>query len=210
MAIHFLLCMWLISLKKGKGELVLELLSKIMRVHVGRKTMGIMTYGCKETSIARLIASCMNNKWNTGASREDLMGIMTWGFKDFISDTIFLHIWSTLGGMKIDQSLAIAYLIITSLIHVNQRMIQHRGPCRNARCSNPACVSIWTKSECNVNFTILKPCFLHIRQSWPTGKLTVKLRPIKSKVNLPLKISELSQFQNSVFNGCHSLLQRLK
>ncbi len=43
---------------------------------------------------------------------------------------------------------------------------------------------------------------------------TVKLRPIKSKVNSPLKITKLFQFQNSVFptvfNGCCSLLQPLK
>ncbi len=36
--------------------------------------------------------------------------------------------------------------------------------------------------------------------------VTVKLRPIKSTMNLPLKIVELFQFQNflTVFNGCWS------
>ena len=55
----------------------------------------------------------------------------------------------------------------------------------------------------NVGFTILKSYFRH--------KIVSRM---KSKVNSPLKIIKLFQFQNSVFptvsNGCCSLLQRLK
>ncbi len=44
--------------------------------------------------------------------------------------------------------------------------------------------------------------------------MTVELHPIKSKVNLPSKITKLFQFKNSVFltvfNCCCSLLHRLK
>ncbi len=72
-------------------------------------------------------------------------------------------------------------------------------------------------------FYILKPYFHHknarriqiqLDRRVPT---TVKLRPIKSKVNSPLIITKFHfvfQFQNSVFpkvfNGCCGLLQRLK
>ncbi len=42
--------------------------------------------------------------------------------------------------------------------------------------------------------------------------MTVKLHPIKSKVNSPLKITKLFQFQNSIFLTVFNclLLQRLK
>ena len=63
-------------------------------------------------------------------------------------------------------------------------------------------------------FTILKLHFHHKNVRRIQIQMTVKIRLIKSKVNSPLKITKLFQFQNSVFptvfNGCCSLLQRLK
>ncbi len=123
------------------------------------------------------------------------------------------------------------YIVSTNIMHATMTTwsnIDWLYNCKNRGWLNasPCCSALTQLCICAQLhkmwfFTILKPYFHHknarrVETQLDRRYLCLKLCSIKSKVNSPLKFAKLPvfQFQNSifpmVFNGCCSLLQRLK